>query len=204
MKIILGSHWRECPEGWTVFSEQQQDMLKPLNFLNDTVDVIFSEHAAMEHLPFVGGIGFLTEAYRVLKSGGIIRVCCPFIDRLTKFQDYGPLTQNYAKNSLKWLYPLEDMALHDLGIPFVENALPFIFDSLTKKHGHQFLWSTTLLEKVLLKIGFREVNVTVPGSSRWDLGICQERVIRGLDEETIDKYDVRAWDPESLVVEAMK
>jgi ubiquinone/menaquinone biosynthesis C-methylase UbiE len=49
-------------------------------YANNSVDYIFHEHF-IEHLDEATGFAMLKEAYRVLKPGGVLRSCCPSLDR---------------------------------------------------------------------------------------------------------------------------
>lgn len=199
-KLILGGHWSAAPEGWRVFTEKEQDITQKLQFNDASVDVIFTEHV-IEHVSMVEGIFFAQEAYRVLKVGGIFRVVAPMIDKMVTFQN-DDLGKKYAQGQLRPFCQVEDNALKALGLPGVEvDPLAFLFDSLVRKHGHKFLWTTTLLAEVLKKIGFRAVNKTVPGSSMFDLTTAIERRIRGTH---LENHAYMVYDPESGVVEAIK
>lgn len=210
MKYVLGGHWTTVPEGWEILTEADQDLTTRLKWPNDAVETIFSCHV-VEHLAFVDAVLFFQEALRVLKSDGILRTVCPFIDMMVKFSrnKFDALTplgrelqKNYTKTSLLPYYPAQNIALKDMGIDFTDHGLPFFFDSLIKGHGHKFLWSTSLMAAVLTKIGFSEVRICLPGESEFDQSNCLERVVRGIDRDAFPA--VVHYDVESLVVEARK
>jgi predicted SAM-dependent methyltransferase len=54
----------------------------PLPFESNSVDFIFAEHV-FEHVPPAAGLGFLDECFRILKSGGRIRLCVPILESLS-------------------------------------------------------------------------------------------------------------------------
>lgn len=210
MKLILGNHWTTAPEGWTVLKEEDQDITKQLQWSDNSIEAIMTEHTA-EHVTFNEFIGFAKEVYRVLKSGGILRTTAPFIDQMVKFprptmtDPHGLLRANYTRTSLKPYYPEEAKLLDSMGIDFSQHGLPFFFDSLLKKHNHKFVWSSDLMVQVLKAVGFSDVMVCVPGDtefaeSRATGAHLLERVVRGIEPmDGVDKYDC-----ESLVVEARK
>jgi len=204
MKIVLGNHWCEAPEGWTVLKEEQQDMTKTFQWQDNSIDAIFSEHC-VEHLPFEGAISYFKESLRVLKPNGILRTVCPCIDKMIKFKN-DAIGQHYCDVQTKHYYQNEDKALQDLGLKGVnEEPIAFMFDSLFKGHNHRFIWSSSLMKKVLEKVGFSQVNIVEPGNSLFEEKTELERIIRGVDPEyCLKEFGVTKFDPESLVIEAKK
>lgn len=210
MKVILGGHWGAAPDGWIVLTEQDQDMTKPLKFENSSVDVVYQEHCG-EHLFFHEFIGFMRESYRILRPGGIFRNVMPFVDKLVQFDGLTfrgvggqTLKRSYIINSLKPYYPEHAEELASMDIDFATEGMPFFLDSLMKKHNHKFLWSTTLMLKVLVRIGFSDVRICLPGESEFDESTCLERRFRGVDATLAKSFGYDMFDPESLVVEAKK
>lgn len=204
MKIILGGHYEVAPEGWVALTEQEQDMTKRLMWDDNTVDCLYSEHC-VEHLPFEGAISYFKEALRILKPDGILRTVCPFIDKMIKFKN-DEIGRHYADVQTKHYYPNEDAALKELGLRGIrEDPMAFMFDSLFKGHNHKFVWTSSLMRKVLVCVGFSQVDILEPGNSNFDKSNCLERIIRGVNPEyVLDKFGITNYDPESLVVEAKK
>lgn len=205
MKFILCDHWTTPSDGWVVLKEQDQDITKKFQWDDNSVDRLFSCHG-IEHVDFFGGLNYMRESFRVLKQGGILRTVAPFIDEMVRFakqkHDKAELYKNYAVTSLAPYYMNEAVELMEMNIKFSNHALPFFFDSLLKKHNHKFVWSSTLMAAVLLKIGFSDVRICLPGESMFDKDTCLERVVRGIDREKFP--DIQYFDPESLAVEARK
>jgi SAM-dependent methyltransferase len=203
MRLIFGGHWTTAPEGWTALTENDQDITKKLNFDDNSVDCIFTEHV-IEHVTMQEGIFFAKEAHRILKKGGVFRVVTPTIDQLIKFEN-DALGVKYANDQLRPFLENEDNALKQMGLPGVEtDALAFLFESLVKKHGHKFLWTTNLLNEVFKKIGFSKVYTQAPGESSTTYAAL-ERTVRGVNEKyLLDNHGKKAYDPESGVVEAIK
>jgi hypothetical protein len=105
-------------------------------------------------------------------------------------------------------YHKEDFILKDLGINGIAyDPMPFMFDSLLKKHNHQFVWTSGLMSTVKQQLGFREVHVVEPGDTKFNKEDCLERKVRGIDVNKVVEAMpdfVHAYDPETLVVEAIK
>lgn len=60
------------------------DMTKlPLPYANDSVDIILMEHG-LEHFTVAQAIAILDEFMRILKPGGMLRICCPVLERLNR------------------------------------------------------------------------------------------------------------------------
>lgn len=200
-KYIVGGHWTTAPEGWTVLTEAQCDLTAPLPWADDSVDAIFSEHV-VEHLSMTDAILFFKRAKSVLKLGGVLRTVCPFIDKMVTFQEDTPMGRHYAQVQLKSYYPAEEVALAELGIQLTDHGHEFMMDSLLKKHNHKHVWSTNLMNRVLARIGFSQVDIIRPGLGF--ASMAKERIRRGVDTAYAINNGFTYYDPESMVVEAIK
>lgn len=209
MKVILGGHWTDAPKGWVALTEDEQDITKRFQWDDSSLEAIATEHV-FEHVDFFGGINYMKESYRCLKPEGILRTVAPFVDKLVQFDSISfrgtpqSLKRSYIINSLKPYYPEHADELASMDIDFASEGLPFFLDSLMKKHNHKFLWSTTLMLKVLVRIGFSDVRICLPGESEFDESTCLERRLRGVDAKLANSFGYNMFDPESLVVEARK
>ena len=61
----------------------RMDATKPWPFRDGSARAIRSEHM-IEHLEYEEGLAFLHEAYRVLEPGGVIRVCTPDLEGISR------------------------------------------------------------------------------------------------------------------------
>lgn len=76
-------------EGFQNFDTNCDITKLPLPFFDNSADVIFCEHGG-EHFNSKNLLGFLTDCHRILKPGGVIRLCCPVV---------GPwLTREHARD----------------------------------------------------------------------------------------------------------
>lgn len=80
--LNLGCGTNYLPAPWTNF-DRDMDITKPLPIADGTVDKILIEHC-LEHVSGPTGFRFLQEAYRILKPGGVLRICVPELERLDK------------------------------------------------------------------------------------------------------------------------
>jgi SAM-dependent methyltransferase len=206
IKIVFGGHWSDNP-GWLLCNELEQDITKPLNFEDDSVDVIFIEHV-LEHVKFLESIHFFREAKRILKIGGTLRVVGPIIEKIlsTDFSQEGKANE-YLTNFILPHYFSENENLEGMGIKGIfENPKAFFFNSNFNLHGHKFIWSAELMKLVLEKIGFSSASIFELGEGN-SLENCIERRRRGIylgndwkeEIETKDNFNV-----DSLAIEAIK
>ena len=206
LKVIMGGHW-SCASGWLSLNEAEQDITQPLIFDDNSVDVIFTEHV-IEHISFLETIGFMGEAKRVLKPGGVLRIVCPMFEKMLTDDFSSENGQKYINNFLvPRLFSKEDKKLKELNLAGIA-ASPklFLFNSVFVNHGHRFIWSGELMNKVLTSLQFRDVKIRNVGDGV-EQDYCIERRKRGIylgyDWEE-DRSDGVIYDPESLVVEAIK
>ena len=207
LKVVFGGHWSDNP-GWLLLNEHHQDVTRPLDFASGTVDVVFAEHV-LEHVPFVGAVHFLQEAFRILKPNGVCRIICPMLDRLRTADLSDVNGREYVRNSLSRFFVDEEAVLTStLGLNGInEDPVAFMFNNLYVSHGHQFIWTSGLMIKVMTAIGFRSVRRCEPGEGARPAD-CIERRRRGLylghDWREELETPRTPYDVESSVVEGLK
>lgn len=59
------------------------NLVKGIPFANDTFDVVYHSHL-LEHFPRAQAHFFMSECYRVLRSGGILRVVVPNLEQICR------------------------------------------------------------------------------------------------------------------------
>lgn len=191
MKLNVGCGW-ECREGWiNVDNTQKPQRSKyPILYMDATVtwpykdntfDAILSEHM-IEHLPKEKGLFFLKEAYRTLKSNGVIRISCPergFIENLN--DDQHIYVKNYAKTIFNREAKRGDAAT--------------IVNRMLNMQGHVWVPYTRELVDQIQAAGFSNVEAMEFGKSKYD-------VFNGIELEDGFSSDVRKW--ESVCVEGIK
>lgn len=204
MRYILGNHWMEASNGFITLKEEDQDITNTLRWDDNSVECLFTCHV-QEHISLIENIVFFKEALRCLKIGGVLRIACPVVDKLIQFKN-DEIGRHYSDIQTRHYYTNEDIKLKELGLDGIrEEPIAFMLDSLFKGHNHKFIWTSTLLKKVLEKIGFSEVYICDPGETNFNKEYCLERIIRGVDPEYVkNKFNVTQYDPETLVVEAKK
>lgn len=108
-------------------------------FLTETVDLIYSCHC-LEHFSHTEISQVLSEWFRVLKVGGILRISVPNFDYLV---------QVYQKNN------------YDVGMIM----LPLMGAQNHQYNYHKIIFNKQSLTQLLEKTGFKKVQAWQPGSS---------------------------------------
>ena len=121
------------------------DLSKPLKCKSNFVDAIFMEHTN-EHLLYSENYNLIREIYRILKKGGVLRICVPDLD---KYLNWEVEKINYEK-----------MARF--------SSLPEAISSLTQNHLHKSVWNSKLLTELLKEFDFQHVYSSKFNSSKFE------------------------------------
>ena len=109
------------------------DLNYGLPFPDEFADFIYSSHF-LEHFTQKGGVAFLKECNRVLKSGGIIRICVPDLEKYVQ------------------LY-LGGERIRFLSTFFSE------LRGVDEHYGqHRFMYDYNLLHNTMEKVGFKKIT----------------------------------------------
>jgi predicted SAM-dependent methyltransferase len=198
-KLQLGANDVELP-GWlntdiapsspkTVYLDATKTFLLPTN----SFDYIFHEHV-IEHISYREGCYMLNECFRVLKSGGVMRISTPNLGALVALFS-GDLTQEqYDYMSF----------IKQTWIPDAATASPcFIMNNMFRKDWvHIFVYDEPTLRDSLERTGFSEIR-------RQRVGESEDVNLRGLESRSVETPTTppgwtRANAYESLVMEARK
>jgi predicted SAM-dependent methyltransferase len=112
----------------------RHDLTKSLPIAAGTIDFIYSEHF-IEHIRRDQAVALLAECRRVLRSGGVLRLVTPDLDKLIEEYQAGRTTE-WA--DMGWSSPSPCIMLNE-GV---------------RNWGHQFLYNRSELEAVLNEAGF--------------------------------------------------
>ncbi len=109
------------------------DLNYGLPFPDGVADFIYSSHF-FEHFTQKGGVAFLKECKRVLKPGGMIRICVPDLEKFV---------QLYLKGE----------RIRFLSVFFSE------LRNVDECYGrHRSMYDYNLLQDVLIKVGFKKIT----------------------------------------------
>ena len=122
------------------------DVTKKFPYNNNSVDYIFSEHM-IEHITYHEGKFMLEESFRVLKSGGKIRISTPDLKFLIKLynEDKTELQKRYIEYSFKE-YKLDG------------NSDTFVINNFHRDWGHIFIYDEKTLKSLFELIGFFDLK----------------------------------------------
>ena len=118
--------------GWQNF-DADLDITNPLPFADNTIDFILAEHV-VEHVRYRQAVLFLTECYRVLRPGGVVRIIVPSIERVMLYAD-----EDYLKFVTRWVKTSD-----------VRGAV----GAIMWEHGHKTAWTESLLVATMFYVGF--------------------------------------------------
>jgi len=124
------------------------DVSKKYPFDDDTFDYAFSEHV-IEHIPYQIGRMMISEAFRVLKPGGVIRISTPDLKFLIYL--YENDQKDLHKKYIKWNAEnfIGDKAPHD-GIS--------VFNNYVRDWGHVYIYDVESLSRMFKEIGFTDIK----------------------------------------------
>lgn len=101
MKVQFGSGSNLLP-GWHNH-DIEIDFTKRLPYDNDSVEFILIEHA-LEHTDMRKAFLFMEEAHRILKPGGVLRICVPHLDRIEDIAHCRDLIVGHGHQAV-WSFP---------------------------------------------------------------------------------------------------
>lgn len=151
------------------------DVTKYIPEHDESVDVLYSSHM-IEHLDKEEVKKFLHEAFRVLKSGGIIRLVVPNIRYLV---------ENYLKNGNADNF-IESTGLTKSKPKTLIEKLKYL---VVGDRHHQWMYDGHSLCRILYLEGFKQIQIMEPGSTN----IIEPRVL-----------NLKERCPESVFVEGTK
>jgi len=198
-KLQLGSGSNELPGwlnsdgNWSTSNDRYLDITEPFPFIADTFSYIFCEHT-IEHIHYNQAQAMLLECFRVLSSGGKIRLATPNLEAYLHL--YHPaseailgdcVTEKFNKNILPGFHA----AINYRPITKKPDAV-FVINDIFRNYEHKFIYDYQTLAALLRHVGFKRVT-------RCKVGISHDEVLCGLEthKDRINSFL-------TVVVEAMK
>lgn len=121
-------------------ADLKHDLRTPLPYKNNSVDFIYNEHF-IEHLTIQECMVVLSEFYRVLKPGGVLRISTPDLNYLIFKYLFFWKRQDWIKEyGYGWIKTRAEM----LNICF-------------REWGHKYLYNKKELERRLREAGFKKI-----------------------------------------------
>ncbi len=151
-KIHLGCGPQKI-EGWENY-DKEVDLTKPLPFENQSVDLVYLEHA-IEHIPVGSGLLFFFEAKRILKRNGVLRIAypdaCEIKKKIRRARSYSRSYDSEAEEYIKLMKEMfqinRELEHGDLGLVFTIIG-----------NGHQAAYTKVLMTEMMRSSGFRKVK----------------------------------------------
>jgi predicted SAM-dependent methyltransferase len=167
------------------------DATQKLPFDDNRFDYIFSEHM-IEHITYTQGCLMLSECFRVLKSGGKLRISTPNLQFLIDLY-----TENKTEIQLEFIKHSSDRWIEKS--PHYKNAPSFdetfVINNYMRAWGHQFIYDERVLRGLLEKVGFVKIH-------RVNVCESQDRCLENL--ENVSRKPPGLIALESLVVDCTK
>jgi SAM-dependent methyltransferase len=181
------------------------NLKKGIPFPSNSADAVYHSHL-MEHIDRDAVLGFQKEIFRVLKPGGIQRVCMPDLEQLIR--DYNDslaaddLTREASLRHDSSVSAIFEQTVRRtsagangrLGFRvWLENLI--LGDARARGETHQWMWDRVNIRAVLMDAGFINVSVRSCGASE----------IEGWEKASLERTnDGREYKPKSLYVECSK
>lgn len=163
-------------DGDRVFT--QLDISRPLPFADAAVDWVYAEHL-IEHVTMPVAVGWLREARRVLRPGGVLRITTP---------DLAKYLHGYASDDGFLKRHRRRLSMLGFGPPMPERKA-FLVNQIFRYYGHQWIYDLDELRHVLTRAGF----------ARDDIRLCAYR--EGVRADVAD-LDTAFRTDETIYVEA--
>jgi predicted SAM-dependent methyltransferase len=168
-------------EGWfntdlEFEGNEKVDITQPLPFADESADYVFCSHG-VEHVTAPQAFRFFQECFRILKRGGVMRICVPSISRVATHLD-----QAYINFTVHRGYSDGDKRQS--------------ISHLITHHGHLACWGKEELKTAIWCAGFDSITSEQLNKSKYSK-------LRNLDKhgEVIGEHNNFI---ESIVVEAVK
>ena len=141
------------------------DVRKPLPFADNSASVVFASHV-LEHLYRNEAQQLIGEAFRVLRSGGIVRIIVPDLESIIQEyngqQPFGPLSpQDLARPAADRLN--ERLLMRSSTSP--RRTLYWLYDSWNDFHSHKWMYDLTSLTYLMRSAGFVDLQKKNSGES---------------------------------------
>lgn len=130
------------------------DASKPFPIEDESFNFIFSEHM-FEHLTYQQGKNMLSECYRVLKPGGVLRLSLPTLGFLFNLYMLGDNVEGVYYEYIKWAMESFDESgcLYDRII----DKSCFVINNFYRLWGHKMIYSSSAINEMLHNAGFKLV-----------------------------------------------
>lgn len=151
---ILPKRYYEIPWSGHIKKIIVHDVRKRLPFDSESIDFIYSSHL-IEHLRKDEAEKLLTECFRVLKRGGLIRLSTPDLELIAR--NYIKEVENIRTTKVKNDYFPSEMFLETLGMTVEKNETGFYL-KIFSSGSHKWLYDQFSLIALLESCGFVDIQ----------------------------------------------
>jgi predicted SAM-dependent methyltransferase len=123
---------------------------------SNTFDFVYSEHL-FEHLKVEQQLNMLTESYRILKKGGVMRIAMPSIDFLIDLYENHEKKEKreYVEWAVKNVHNLKKV---DSMVNDASKHYCYVINNFFKAWGHQVLHNFSSIESLSNQSGFKSIS----------------------------------------------
>ncbi len=141
------------------------DVTKVFPVQSDSFDYVFSEHH-IEHINYKDAQFMLKEVFRIMKKGGVMRICTPDLNRYMKtYFEEDAMNAPFVSEVLeKWIKSGFYNAKNYIPAPGQEN-ISFFVNDIFLNYEHKFIYDAQTLIKLLKDTGFSEVYMSTATKS---------------------------------------
>lgn len=156
-------------EGWLNTDIDSNDRIAYLNagvpfpIDSDSFDFVYSEHL-FEHLRAEQQLNMLSESYRILKKGGILRIATPNIDFL--FDIFAKHTIPENKDYVEWaIKNIPHLKAVKNTIIDKDQHYIYVINNFFKAWGHQVIHNVDSISKLAIQCHFSQARECAVGES---------------------------------------
>ncbi len=164
---------------------------KRWKYADNTVDIVYASHL-FEHLSSAAAKLFLSESYRSLKPGGVIRLVVPDLYKICKryIDEYETGAIKDPTEFIMWAINMHREGQYGAKIGFIKKL---VFENQGYPHQHKFMYDEKSLSIKIAEAGFTGLRSLVYGVSEY---IPEIKDVEGTREHYLSVY-IEALKPES-------
>lgn len=156
---------------------------KRWKYADDSVDIVYASHL-FEHLSLGSAQLFLSESYRVLKPGAVIRLVVPDLYKICKkyIAEYESGENEDPTEFIMWAINMHREGQYGAKIGFLKKA---VLEKQGYPHQHKFMYDEKSLGKKIKDAGFNDVRSFTYGVSEY---ISEIKDVEGTRESYLSVY----------------
>lgn len=156
---------------------------KSWKYADNSVDIVYASHL-FEHLSLSSAALFLSESYRCLKSGGVIRLVVPDLYKICKkyIAEYESGSTDDPTEFIMWAVNMHREGQYGQRIGWLKRTL---LEKQGYPHQHKFMYDDKSLTKKITDSGFVKPLSLTYGHSEY---IKEIRDVEGTKESYLSVY----------------